>query len=114
VTSAACQACAETDQGSIAASRSVKPGLFEAFQNKVAGLLRAELCGEAPGIEKRREMGDNNALAFGVLVPAHLRIGGRKKRMRLGLDAASGAAGEGSITGLDRVAVAEEKILRDT
>src|SRR5215472_13378561 len=80
----------------------------------VAGRLCAELCRKAAGIEKRREMGDNNALAFGVLVSAHLRICGCKKRMRLSLDAASGATGEGAITGLDRFAVAAEEIIRDT
>ena len=92
----------------------MKAGLFQPLENMVTRLLRAELCCEALGIEERREMRDDNALAFGVLVSTHFRICGRKKRMRLCLDAASGVAGEGAITGLDRFAVAAKEIIRDT
>ena len=58
-------------------------------------------------------MRDDDALALGILTSSHLGVCGRKKRMRCSLDAASGAAGEGTITGLDRFAVAVEKIIGD-
>jgi hypothetical protein len=43
-------------------------------------------------------MQDDDPLALGILIPAHLGIGGCKMRMRLHLDGTCGAAGEGAIT----------------
>ena len=98
----------------IAAAISVKSGLFEPFENVVTRLLYAKLCCETPAVEEWREMRDDDALALGILTSSHLGVRGRKKRMRCSLDAASGAAGEGTITGLDCFAVAVEKIVGDT
>src|ERR1700751_5126700 len=80
----------------------------------VARLLRAELYCENPCIEERRETHHDDALAFGVLISSHLGIGGRKKRMNEGLAVASGAPGEGAVTGLDGVVIAAEEIIRPT
>jgi hypothetical protein len=91
--------------------RSMKSGLLKPFEQMVAGLLSAELSGESPCIEKRGEMHDDNALALGILVSSHLGIGGRKKRMRYHLDAESGAARDGAVTGLNRFAVTAEEII---
>src|SRR5215470_268803 len=79
----------------------------------VAGFWRAELSGECLKIEEWGKTFDDDALAFGILSSAHLCICGCKNRVRLSLDAASGAAGEGAVTGLDRFAVSVEKIIGD-
>ena len=91
--------------------RSMKSGLLQPFEQMVAGLLSAELSGESPCIEKRGETHDDDALALGILVSSHLGIGGRKKRMRYYLDAESGAARDGAVTGLNRFAVTAEEII---
>ena len=57
---------------------SMKSGYFQAFQQMVARRLRAELRSKTLGIEERRQTRDDGALAFGVLVSAHLGIGGSK------------------------------------
>src|ERR1700730_2464799 len=79
----------------------------------VASLLHAELPGEALGAKERRQTPDDDALALGILDSAHLRICGRKIRMRCCLDAASGAAGYSTLTRFDRFAVAAEEIISD-
>ena len=78
----------------------------------VARFLRAELCGESPGIEERRETHDDHALAFGVLASSHLGICGRKKRMCERLAVASETPRQGAVTGLDSVTIAAEEIIR--
>jgi hypothetical protein len=57
---------------------SMKSGFFQALQQMVARRLRAELRSKTLGIEERRQTRDDGALAFGVLVSAHLGIGGSK------------------------------------
>ena len=91
---------------------SAKPGLFQPFEQMVAGLLCAELRGKNSRIKERRETRDDRALALSVLGPVHFGIGGCKKRMGDHLVAASGAAGEGAVAGLDGFVVAAEEIIR--
>jgi hypothetical protein len=89
-----------------AGATSTKSGLSQSFEKMVSRLLCAELCREDPGVEERRETRDDGALTLSILVSAHFRICGSKKRMSDHLVAASGATGKGAVTSLDAFVVA--------
>ena len=59
---------------------------------------------KALGVKKRSETQDDDALAFAMLIPAKLGIGGPKKGMMLDLDSTCEITGESAITVLDSFA----------
>src|SRR5215469_12557165 len=92
----------------------MKAGLLQPFEHVITRLLRAELSGEDLSIEKRGKVQDDDAFAFCFLVSSQLGVRGREKWMGERLAVASGASGEGAVTGLDGVIVAAEEIIRPT
>src|SRR6267378_1382054 len=91
---------------------STKAGLFQPLEKMFARLLRAELGCEPLGVEERRQTRNDGALAFGILVSAHLRVARREDRMSHELSVSSGAPREGAARCLDGLAVAVEEIIR--
>ena len=62
-------------------------------------------------IKERGETHDDDALALRILVSSHLGVCGRKKRMRYHLDAASWAARDGAVAGLNRFTIPCKEII---
>jgi hypothetical protein len=98
-----------TTEGGLA---SAKTGLFQPFEDVVAGLLGAELLGENSRVEERGKVHDDDTIALGILVSSHLGVGGSKERTGEHLNAAPGAAGESAVTALDRFGVAAKEKIR--